>query len=134
MDMKINQSTTPQNEGFSLFEMLTVVCILGIMIAMAIPAFGNSHAARQAKDQRNAQGFCSLAMAASAAGIQIAQGTQDPKVALQRLVEGVTVTKGPLKGRLFILPHVTTEDVAGASQFVRIVNGELQYANVESTM
>lgn len=126
-------SCRTKTSGFSLFEMLTFVCILGIMVAMAIPAFGNSKSANQAKHQRNAQGFCSLACALSAAGVQVAQGTTDPKVAMKRISDGVTVTEGVLKGRLYILPHVSDDDIAGASQYVRIANGELVYSNRDST-
>jgi prepilin-type N-terminal cleavage/methylation domain-containing protein len=131
--MKTNSSASRFATGFSLFELLTVVSILGIMITMAIPTFGNSNAATQAKDQRNAQGFCTLAAAASAAGVNVAQGTQDPVVAMTALKDGVTITKGTLKDRLFIMPHVSAKDIQGASLYVQIVNGELSYRNFSTT-
>lgn len=130
--MKRNSPTTTQLRraaGFSLFEMLTFIAILGIMVTMALPVFGNSQGAKQAKDQRNAQNLCSLANAANAAGINVTQGAgSDVSKPIKLLVEGITISKGPLKNRTFKVPNMTAEDMAGAAQYLAIKNGDLAYA------
>ena len=99
--------TSRRTSGFSLFEMMTFVCILGIMISLAMPLFGNTQAIEQATAKRNAQSFCTLAYSASAAGLNIAAGTTDVSVVLKRLAKGITITKGALKGREFKIPNMT---------------------------
>jgi hypothetical protein len=118
-------STSRCTSGFSLFEMMTFVCILGIMISLAIPLFGNTQAIEQATAKRNAQSFCTLAYSASAAGLNIAAGTKDVSVVLKRLTKGITITKGALKGREFKIPNMTEEDIKEASLFVHLEKGEL---------
>lgn len=130
--MKLNSPTsTPagRKAGFSLFEMLTFVAILGIMVTMAVPVFGNSQGARQAKDQRNAQNLCSLANAANAAGFNVTTGAGDDVTKpVKLLVDGITITKGPLKNRTFKVPNMSFEDMAGAAQYLEIKNGDLAYS------
>jgi prepilin-type N-terminal cleavage/methylation domain-containing protein len=125
--MKTHSARNAPHKGFSLFEMLIFVSILGIMITFAIPLFGNTEGARQVTNQRNAQTFCTLASAASAAGIKVTQGTTDVETVLKRLIDGVTVTRGGLKGRTFRLPAVGSNEVQGASQYIEIKDGELVY-------
>ncbi len=127
--MKTESQSKIKSAGFSLIEMLTFVCILGIMATMAIPLFGNTAGARQAKDQRNAQNFCSMATAASAAGIAVISGTSDVEVVMHRLTDGLTVTKGPLSGRTFKVPNVTDEEIKFASDYLEIRNGSLLYSS-----
>ena len=119
--------TSRRTSGFSLFEMMTFVCILGIMISLAMPLFGNTQAIEQATAKRNAQSFCTLAYSASAAGLNIAAGTKDVSVVLKRLAKGITITKGALKGREFKIPNMTEEDIQEASLFVHLEKGELRF-------
>lgn len=125
--MRINQPAS--HRGFSLFEMLTVVSILGIMAALALPLFANAAGARQATHQKNAQTFCTLAAAAQAAGVPLSkdQGAGDIAAMLGRLRAGVTVMDGPLAGRCFKLPNITDEDIQGALAYIRLEGGELIY-------
>ena len=128
--MKFETQSKSSRAAFSLFELLMFVSILGILVTMAIPLFGNTEPASRAKDQRNAQSFCYLASAAQAAGVNITSGTEDVEVVLRRLMDGVTVTSGPLSGRTFKFPDATDEVVSYASQFLKINNGSLIYSPV----
>ncbi len=122
-------------KGYSLFEMLTFVCILGIMITIALPLFATTKGAQQATDQRNAQHFCSLASAANAAGAEVldseTKGSQKEIIeALKQIRQGVEVKRGPLKGRIFKLPNVNDEEIEGASRYIAIDGGSMIYSPV----
>jgi prepilin-type N-terminal cleavage/methylation domain-containing protein len=117
----------PLHHGFSLFEMLTCICLLAILLTLALPMFANAEGARQATHQKNAQTFCSLASAAQAAGIPLTKGSKDIGKILSQLRDGVTVTRGPLAGRSFKLPNITDEDIQGALDYIRLEGGELIY-------
>lgn len=130
-------NTLTSTKGYSLFEMLSFVCILSIMITLALPLFATSEGAQQATDQRNAQHFCSLASAANAAGIKVvdskAKNTQEEIVeVLKQIRKGIEVKRGPLKGRTFKLPNVTDEEIKGASRYIAIEEGEMIYSPVIS--
>jgi hypothetical protein len=118
-------TSTTRTSGFSLFEMMTFVCILGILVSLAMPLFGNVQEIEQATAKRNAQSFCTLAYAASAAGLNVAAGTEDKVEVLKRLVKGITIKKGVLKGREFKLPNMTEQEIIEASAHVHISEGEL---------
>lgn len=128
-------NTLTSAKGYSLFEMLTFVCILGIMITLALPLFATSEGAQQATDQRNAQHFCSLASAANAAGAKVVdadnKGSQKEIVAvLKQIRQGIEVKRGPLKGRNFKLPNVSDEEIEGASRYIAIEDGDMIYSPV----
>lgn len=128
-------NTLTSAKGYSLFEMLTFVCILGIMITLALPLFATSEGAQQATDQRNAQHFCSLASAANAAGAKVldskAKNTPEEIVeVLKQIRKGIEVKRGPLKGRIFRLPNVTDEEIEGASRYIAIEAGDMIYSPV----
>lgn len=129
--MNFDTQSKNSHSAFSLFEMLMFLSIVGILVTMAIPLFGNTEPANRSKDQRNAQSFCFLASAAQAAGANITSGTTDVEVVLRRLIDGVTVTSGPLSGRTFKFPDATDEVVTYASEFLKLHNGSLIYSPVK---
>jgi hypothetical protein len=116
-----------KNNGFSLFEAMMCVCVMGLMALMALPLFGSTEGTRQATHRKNAQTLCTLAASANAAGAQVTAGTRDIATIIRRLGEGVTITRGPLAGRVFRLPNLSEEDVLGAVAFIRLNDGELIY-------
>lgn len=123
-----SQLNARPHSGFSLFEMLIVISILGIIVSLALPIFSTTEASQKAANKRNAQTICSVATAANAAGVAIASGTSDIVEVLRRLSEGVTVTRGPLSGRVFRVPAMSTELLNGASKFITLSgDGELIY-------
>jgi prepilin-type N-terminal cleavage/methylation domain-containing protein len=127
--MKTQTSTNNGNRsGFSLFEMLIVISILGILITLAIPAFSSTQATEEVTHQRNAQTICSLAMAANAAGVEISSGTTEVSEVLQRLSDGITISRGPLAGRVIQVPAMSPYLLSGASQYISLSpDGELIY-------
>lgn len=127
MNASIKPPRTASESGFSLFEMMTFVAILGIMVAMAMPLFGNNKDMKQATAKRNAQNFCILAYSANAAGQNVTAGTVTVEEAFNRIAQGVTITRGPLKGRTFRLPNINEQEIKEASTYAKIQNGELIY-------
>lgn len=120
-------STSRRTTGFSLFEMMTFVCILGIMISIAMPMFGNTKDVEQVTAQRNAQSFCKLAYAASAAGHNVAANTTEVEDVLRALTKGITIKKGTFKGREFKIPGMDDQSIKAASAYVHLENGELVF-------
>lgn len=116
-----------KNTGFSLFEAMMCLCLLSFLTLMAMPLFGSVEGSRQATHRKNAQTLCSLAASANAAGAQVTSGTSDIATVIRRLSEGVTITRGPLAGRVFKLPNLREDDIQGAVTFIRLAEGELIY-------
>jgi len=115
-------------------EMLVTVAILGVMVTMVLPSFGSTEPARQGVNKQNAQNCCTLAFASAAAGVDLVgnvtdaePGSDEVKEVIQNLVEGVTITRGPLAGKVFRLPNLEAKLVEGASRYVAIRDGEIVY-------
>lgn len=126
--MKTAIHSQPTTSGFSLFEMLMTVAILAIMSTMALAWFGGSGSeVRQARDQRNAQTLCTLCQAVEAAGMPLTEEGSSPIDIARRLVEGVTIEKGALKGRTFHVPGLGAEELQGAVRFLSIQDGQMRY-------
>lgn len=114
--------------GFSLIEMLMTLMILGIMTSMTLAWLGGDGVAmQQARDQRNAQTICSLCQAVEAAGINLAEEESTPLDVLRRLIKGVTIDNGALKGHTFQLPGLGDTELEAASQYITIQDGQVRY-------
>lgn len=126
--MKTAISISKRRAGFSFFEMMMFVSILGIMVSIALPWFGgNGQQVRQARDQRNAQNVCSLCQAAQAAGVNLATEATTAIEIIRKLSEGVTIKKGVMKGRTFQVPGLGQEEMEGAARFITISDGQIRY-------
>lgn len=114
--------------GFSLFEVLMVVSILGIMVSIAVPMLFQADSVYAARDRRNAQELCSTATAARAAGLNFV-AEESVLDTVRALVRGAMPSRGSMKGRLFVVPGLSEEDMLGASKYLTIQQGELRYSN-----
>lgn len=113
--------------GFSFFEVMMFIAILGIIVAIAVPMWSNNDAFYAARDRRNAQELVSVSMVANAAGLNFAEGDNVLDI-LRAISRGSIVTRGSLKGRSFSVPGLSEEDLKGAARYVTLKNGELQYS------
>jgi prepilin-type N-terminal cleavage/methylation domain-containing protein len=122
-------SSQPLRRGFSLFEVLMVVSIIGIITAIAVPMMNNQETFYAARDRRNAQELVNTSMMAQAAGLDFIKLSSDKSLEgiLQSVSNGGMVSTGPLKGRSFAVPGLSQEDIAGAAKYVSNQNGELRY-------
>ena len=132
MKTRNNTRRTSTLKGFSLFELLSAVVILGFLVLMAISSFNSTDPVKQAVHKQNAQNFCTLAYAASAAGVNVVGGDQAVIPALRRLVEGVTVTRGPFANSTFKVPNMDEELITEAAAYIEVRDGELIYNSNKS--
>jgi competence protein ComGC len=127
MKTQINHTSSIRKDGFSLFEVLMFVAIIGIMVAMVVPMLGNNDAFYAARDRRNAQELVSTSVVAQAAGLNFVEGNSVLDI-LRAVSRGRTVSKGPMKGHNYSVPGLSEEDLKGASKYVTLGDGSLQYS------
>ncbi len=118
--------------AFSLFEVLMFVAIIGVMVAMTVPMFGQNDAVYAARDRRNAQELCSTCMMAQAADLNF---VQDDSVidTIHAIVRGGISVRGAMRGRVFVVPGLSEEDIQGAAKYLLIQDGQLMYTTTETT-
>ena len=116
-----------RKSGFSLFELLFTVAILGLLGSVAIAAFGDqADAVENTRDRRNAQEIASVCTTASAAGLQFV--TSDRLDAtIRKIIQGAAPKGGAFKNRVFKVNLFAEADIAGAMRFLKIENGELLF-------
>lgn len=124
--MKNTSIKSQLKSGFSLVEMLVVIAVIGVIAAIAIPSIGSiNDSAKTAKDQRNAQSIASVYQAGSAAGVS--WGT-DLDTAVTDVVSGNKApADGAFKGKVFNVPNVSADDIAGAKKYLKYENNQLTY-------
>ena len=117
--------------GFSFFEMLMCIAVLGVILGLTVPMLGNSDAIYAARDRRNAQELSATSMMAQAAGLNF---VQDDNVldTVRAIVRGGMPVRGSMKGRIFVVPGLSDEDIKAAAKYLNIQNGELRYTTTES--
>ncbi len=117
--------------AFSLFEVLMCVAIIGVMAGIVVPMISQGDAAYAARDRRNAQELCSTCMMAQAAEVNF---VQDESVldTVRAIVRGGMSVRGAMRGRVFVVPGLSEEDIKGAAKFLRVQDGQLLYTTTEA--
>lgn len=121
------RTVTSKRSGFSLFELLTTVAILGVLSSLAITAFGGQRGAfEDTRDRRNAQEIAQVCMTANAAGLDfVVAGSVENSI--RKAVLGGAPSSGAFRGKIFKAGAMSDEDILGAARFLEIKNGELSY-------
>ena len=128
--MKTPTHNFRHRSGFSLFEVLMFLAVLGVILGIAVPMFNQNDAIYAARDRRNAQELSSTCFMAQTAGLDFVQG-ENVLETIRAVVRGGMPVQGAMKGRLFVVPGLSEEDIKGAAKYLRIVNGELRYTTSE---
>jgi type II secretory pathway pseudopilin PulG len=118
--------------AFSLFEALMFIAILGVMAGIAVPMLSQNDSVYAARDRRNAQELCSTCMMAQAAELNF---VQDDSVidTVRAIVRGGMSVRGAARGRVFVVPGLSEEDIQGAVKYLRVKDGQLMYTTTEAS-
>ncbi len=125
------RQNSSSRSGFSLFEVLMFIAVIGVMTAMVVPMWGQTESIYAARDRRNAQELAAMSLMAHSAGLEFVQ-EEDVTETVRAIVRGGMPLQGSMKGRRFIVPGLSEEDIRGAAKFLVIQNGELVYTNSEA--
>ena len=112
----------------TLVEVLTVLCIIGLLTAVAVPqisalASGN---AQEIRHRRNAQELAAVCATAEAAGLKFVTA-DDLEETVRNIIRGGTAPDGPFKGKGFGVQGLVEEDVQGVQKYLSLQDGRLIY-------
>lgn len=127
------QLSEASRQGFSLFELLMCVAGIGVLVSIALPMVSLDDNVYAARDRRNAQELSAISSMAQAAGLDFVQG-EDVVETVRTIVRGGMPMRGAMKGRLFVVPGLSEEDIKGAAKHLQIEGGALRYSNSEVTL
>jgi len=109
------------------------VAVLGVLLGIVVPMLGQNDAIYAARDRRNAQELSSVSMMAQAAGLNFVQD-KDVIDTVRAIVRGGMPMRGAMKGRVFVVPGLSEEDIKGAAKYLSIQGGELRYAITQTEL
>ena len=98
---------SPKYPGFSLVEVLVVISVIGIVVALAIPAISNfSDGAKDTVARQNASNLAKLSASLAAVGMDhvIPESLGGVEATCRLLKHGIVVSEGPMKNALFAMP------------------------------
>jgi len=107
-----------------------VIAVLGVILGITVPMLGQNDELYAARDRRNAQELTSTSMMAQAAGLDFVH-EEDVLETVRAIVRGGMAVRGAMKGRVFVVPGLSEEDMQGAAKYLIIQNGELRYTSSE---
>ena len=129
MNNTLPRLTSASRSGFSLFEVLMCIAVIGVITAIVVPLWGQTESIYAARYRRNAQELAAMSLMAHSAGLNFIQEGEDVTETARAIVRGGMPLQGSMKGRRFIVPGLSEEDIEGAAKFLVIKNGELIYTN-----
>ena len=110
--------------GFSLVEVLTVIGVLGMVAALAIPILSNVFDQSQIqKDRRNAQQIAWMSDKLASIGVAhvLPESLGGIEATARLLREGVIVPEGPFDGESFRVSGLTDEEIHNASDYLELI-------------
>ncbi len=112
--------------GFSLFEMLLVVALIGIMCAIVVPTMTSHSQYEAARNRRNAQEMSAVCAAAQAAGINLVI-PGDLQATIRNILAGGSPTAGVFKGQSFRATGINEDDAMKAVSYLQLQGSSLLY-------
>lgn len=123
--MKVSIPPSSRRAGFSLVEMLTVIAVVGILVAVATVALGRiNRAAADSKDLQNARQLATVCQCAQSAGVDFVDSGGDLQVTIRNIKTGAMGTKREFAGQVFCVP-IADQDIPGASRHLYLRAGLL---------
>ncbi len=124
--MKTRFSTSRIQGGFSLFEMLLVVALIGIMTAIVVPTMTSHSQYEAARNRRNAQEMTAICASAQVAGLNfVIPG--DLEATVRNILTGGTPADGIFKGQSFRASGIKEADAMKALGYLQLQGSSLLY-------
>jgi prepilin-type N-terminal cleavage/methylation domain-containing protein len=125
MKIALTHPTTRRQQGFSLFELLMAIAIIGILGSLAMPLFaGQQVVAHELKTKRNAQELVIECAGAQAGGVDfVVEGDLDATLA--NLKAGAVATTGVFQGRQFGIRGMAVEEIELSKVLLDLRDGSL---------
>lgn len=112
-----------RQQGFSLFEMLLTVCIIGVLCSLAIPLFGAPReAVEEIKAKRNAQELVNECQKAQVAGVDFVVAG-DVAATLANVARGEVASSGAFAGVSFGLKGLAVGELQEAERWLQLHGG-----------
>lgn len=123
--MKTHQLTR-RPPGFSLFEVMMFIGIIGVLVGIVLPSALTSDDFKTTKNRRNAQELASVCTCAQVAGLNFV--IEDDLLATIRNIRlGGSPADGSFLGRKFCVSGLDDADVEATAKHLEIENGSLIY-------
>lgn len=123
-------SIQKKNSGFSLTEMLTVIAVIGVISAIAIPNVSNiNESSKDATARRHAQILAAVSVSAQAAGLDFIDTDGDLLASVNAVIAGGQVQEGVFIGAYFGVP-MSDESRDDALKYLQIADGTLVYTSI----
>lgn len=123
--MKTRFATSAQS-GFSLFEMLLVVALIGIMCAIVVPTMTSHNQYEAARNRRNAQEMTAVCASAQIAGLNLVV-PGDLEATIRNILVGGTPSTGAFKGQSFRAAGINEADAMKAIDYLQLQGSNLLY-------
>lgn len=123
--MKTRFATSAQS-GFSLFEMLLVVALIGIMCAIVVPTMTSHNQYEAARNRRNAQEMTAVCASAQIAGLNLVV-PGDLEATIRNILAGGSPSTGAFKGQNFRAAGINETDAMKAIDYLQLQGSNLLY-------
>ena len=121
-----SSSPVTRKAGFSLFELLLVVALIGVMSAIVIPTMNSNSTYEAARNRRNAQEMSAICASAQVAGLNLVVPGDLPAT-IRNILAGGSPTSGPFKGQRFRASGVQEPDAMKAITYLQLQGSTLIY-------
>jgi type II secretory pathway pseudopilin PulG len=124
--MKAQSLPSSSRNGFSLFEVLMFIAVIGVLAGIMIPLLSPNSDYTSARDRRNAQELSMVFTAAQIAGLNL-EGS-DLESTIKNVIKGGSPSSGVLKDHHFAVRSLAEKDIPGAANYLSLSGGHLIYS------